>query len=266
MKRARPGLARWVGVCTFTACVALSQEALADGLADTCVAHAESGQRLRDDGRLREARDQLRRCSGDSCHPVVREDCLRWLEEVEQALPSIVLAVRDRSGHDVHVFALQIDGVDEPVVVGRAVALDPGVHQVRVTAEGYLPGRVSITTREGETRRRIDVVLDPLGRGSPLDPVPRRSSSSIPTVSLGLFGAGALSLAASAYLFFSARAELDQLRQSCAGACDASVVDGARAKGVGATIGLIAGGLAVAGGSLLLGLTPSSSSQEQEAR
>src|SRR3954467_7734926 len=63
-----------------------------------CVAAHTNGQSLRRQGKLAEARDQLRMCSDPKCP--MSTDCIRRLDELENAQPTVVFDVKDSSGHD----------------------------------------------------------------------------------------------------------------------------------------------------------------------
>src|SRR5882672_1519053 len=87
---------------TFCALMAMSptvwsSPALATDKA-ACVAAAEAGQRLRKQGHLVSAREQLVVCASPECPQVVSQDCTGWLGEVQRSLASLVVRARDGSG------------------------------------------------------------------------------------------------------------------------------------------------------------------------
>src|SRR3954469_16518472 len=61
----------------------------------TCVNAAESAQRQRSGGRLREARASLLVCARAACPAIVRSDCVAWLAENEASEPTVVLRAQD---------------------------------------------------------------------------------------------------------------------------------------------------------------------------
>jgi len=80
-----------------------------------------------------EAREALLVCQQESCPVVVRKDCTSELEQVEAAIPSVVVVVRDAHGDDVTDVALTIDGKQVATSLdGRAIKLDPGVRAFHV--------------------------------------------------------------------------------------------------------------------------------------
>src|SRR5262245_12836867 len=61
-----------------------------------CASAYEQGQRLRKQGALRAAREEVVLCASDSCPAALRDDCMQWLREIERALPTVVLVARAR--------------------------------------------------------------------------------------------------------------------------------------------------------------------------
>jgi hypothetical protein len=119
-----------------------------------CIAAATAGQTARADGKLLEARDQLLACARDVCPGVVKSHCARWLDELSERIPSIVVRAQDSAGGDVFDAHLSIDGRIARLD-GHPVELDPGDHVVAVdTASGvHVQGKVLLA--EGEKARVI---------------------------------------------------------------------------------------------------------------
>src|SRR3954453_19637075 len=72
----------------------------AQSVKQECARAAESGQRLLKAGKLTAGRAEFLTCARDVCPGAVRPYCLRWLEEVDAALPSFVVRARDAEGND----------------------------------------------------------------------------------------------------------------------------------------------------------------------
>lgn len=89
----------------------------------TCIGISEEGQRQRADKKLIAAKDLFGSCSQDSCPKIVRDDCIAWSKEVEVQLPSVLFAVRDKSGKDLQTASILIDGSSSHIADGAAVAL-----------------------------------------------------------------------------------------------------------------------------------------------
>jgi hypothetical protein len=167
------------------AVIALVLPIAATGLAqaapeDSCAKSYETAQELRADGLLRAARDVLRSCVRPSCQAFIRDDCARWLDEVELAMPSAVFVVR-MGGKVVDDVTVICD--EEPLtekVDGRAMTIDPGKHTCRFEAASATPGRIDVLIIEGQKNRVIEVDLRP--RVAPLPPV-KAPAPAAPAVS-----------------------------------------------------------------------------------
>lgn len=127
---------------------------------DACVAAYVEAQHARRDGALRRAREQLLVCAQPECPIVLQRDCLPWLTEVEQLVPTIVFVVRDANGRDLGEVAVNMDG--KPLVSrldGLPVDVDPGEHVFRFDAAGFAGIEQRVLVQEGEKARRVVVTL-----------------------------------------------------------------------------------------------------------
>lgn len=156
-----------VGTLTLALlCVALGARAADDKQEKAaCVdAHAEA-QKVRRAGELRRARELLTRCARESCPAIVQKDCVTWAEEVANALPSVVVVVRDHSGREIADAEVHID--DQRIALdGRAVELDPGEHRLVVQARRERAER-RVLLREGERMRRVEFTVGPKPKKPP---------------------------------------------------------------------------------------------------
>lgn len=91
-----PTLAAAIGL-SFTA--ASSMAHAADTKAD-CIAAADQGQSLRDEGKYSRAREAFAKCARDVCPKVVAQSCNRWLHETDEGTPTVVLGAKDAAGQD----------------------------------------------------------------------------------------------------------------------------------------------------------------------
>src|SRR4051794_29874474 len=66
-----------------------------------CAAAAERAQALRGSAKLRAALTELLACSQPRCPAIVREDCVKWVSEVQEQMPTIVVRAHDARGRDV---------------------------------------------------------------------------------------------------------------------------------------------------------------------
>jgi hypothetical protein len=201
---------------------------------EACIAAHEHGQLLRNSGKLKEAREEMLSCSRDVCPSMIRKECAPWLAEIDQSIPSIVVAVRGPDGRDAVEARVSLDG--KPLLTrldGRSVLVDPGEHVLRVEWPGQAPKEERFVLREGEKNRALSIsfaVAKPVtsadSRTLPPD-VPH--ARPMPTVSYVLGGVGVAALAASVFFEskgLSQRSDLDS--QQCKPYCNKSDVDSAK--------------------------------------
>jgi hypothetical protein len=213
----------------FTALVLISTRVSGQGSVDQCVDANTRAQALRHDGKLGEAREQLKHCADTSCPGLVRDDCTQLLDDLDRAQPTIVFDVKDTEGQDLtkvqvdidgHPFADRLDGV--------ALAADPGAHTFTFRATGKPPFVQQVVIREGEKNRRENIVLKgpesrdageipasrPLRRVSPVGaPSEGMGAQRTGAVIVGAAGVGALALAGA--LALVARSKSDDADALC---------------------------------------------------
>jgi hypothetical protein len=270
-----PPIHRPAAAGAFAVLVLVSSRASGDALVDRCVDANTRAQALRHDGKLGEAREQLKHCAEASCPGLVRDDCTQLLDDLDRAQPTIVFDVKDAAGHDLtevqveidaHSFAERLDGV--------ALAADPGPHAFTFKAAGRAPAVQQIVVREGEKSRRESIVLQGLGSpealGMHASPPPpplvwpaRAPSEGVGARRVGALVVGALGVAAlgvGGALALVARAKGDDANAVCPGAscanpqalnmnrealtlgdaCTVTVVSGAAVVGAAAALWLTA--------------------------
>jgi hypothetical protein len=204
-------------VLTVWATIAGSPNARADtGAAERCASASERAQLRRLQGRLVEARDELIVCSQASCPTLVRRDCDRWLGEVTDALPSIVIAARDDRGGDLDAVHISIDG--QPVadrLDGKAIFVDPGSHRLLATSDGKGSVERTVIVREGEKRRAVDIVFGP----APAPATSREVRKDI--LGWSLVGAGGLAATLGTYFAIRQANDYADAKHDCAPTCTA---------------------------------------------
>jgi hypothetical protein len=214
---------------------------------DACIAAAEKSQIERRAGHLGASRELLVSCSADACPTVIRSDCARWLGEVEAATPTIVVRAIDAVGEDVRAGDVAIDGAPRPAALeGHAISLDPGSHNLRVSAHGLTVER-DFVVREGERDRVVAVRL-----GAPIPP-PR---PPVPRGAFLLAGAGALSTTIGIGLWTVGLDERSRLAKACGKthSCSDKQIDLSRAKLVVGDV-FFGSGIIGIGSALVWGLT-----------
>jgi hypothetical protein len=214
-----------------------------------CVAASDRGQAERDDGHLLASRAEFVACAADACPALVKRECSRWLADVEERIPSIVISVKERSGRDLLDAEVSVDGVRVPVAgAGRALPLDPGPHVVRASVSGRGPIEETILARERERDRILTLYATPTS--SPEGEDSRSStarSGKVPLLSWVLAGVAVAGGGAFAYFWTIGTSRVSDLRGSCAPYCTPEQVDDARVPLTTARIALGLGAAAAIG-------------------
>lgn len=237
---------------------------------DACIEASVQGQELRDQGKLVAAREKLLACGVPSCPQLLQKECAEWLSEVEARTPSIVLGAVDAEGRDTADVKVTLDGA--PLLArldGQALAIDPGAHRLVFEHAGSAAVEQQVILREGERRRALTVRFPPrvvaaprVEPGVPVAPAP--PAAPVAPVGLGrpvavaaLGGVAIASGVTFAVLGLGARGDRDDLRATCAPACDPGAVDAVRVKEIGANVALGAAVLAAGAAAVLVFTWPS---------
>lgn len=233
-----------------------------------CAHGAEEGQRLRAQGKLREAREAFTACASERCPALIRSDCSGWLAETEAALPTVVVRASAAEDQTRELFDVEVrvDGVLlASKLDGRALPVNPGEHNVSFSAPGRVAARDTVVIRVGEKHRLLTVSLSSLS-GPPAPPPPPRDlvtttdpappASRIGTLPRVLLIAGGAALVSAAAFGAAGWMEERSLRRTCAPACTQADVDGARLRLTIADVSLVTGVAALAGAGLLIWTRP----------
>jgi len=251
-----------------------------------CLAASESSLSLRGQHKLREARAQLLICSEHSCPSDIRRDCVRRVDEINAAIPTIVFEIKDAAGDDLTEVKVRVDG--EPLAQrldGSALSIDPGPHAFAFEAGGRSVQK-QFVIREGEKERRERIVLAapvvaPAPRAPPALGAPAIAASpsaeTPPAVdgssggprlggarelALVAAGLGVVSAAIGIAFGLEARSKHDEATKLCPGpqcATEPGVTKWNEAVTAGtlSTMGFAVGALGLVGGALLWFTAPS---------
>jgi hypothetical protein len=257
-----------------------SPSARADGPAPVskaaCLDASNQAQTFRDAHKLLEARAQLRICAQQGCPSVVQKDCLTWIDSVEASLPTVVVTAKDGAGRDLVDVKVTADG--QPLttkLVGDAIPMNPGAHSLHFeTADGATLDQ-QIVVREGIKNQSVAVVLGkaapaalaapgtaaPVPAGAPPAPVDTppadtTSSSTWRTVGWVVGGVGIVGLGVGTVFGFMAMSDKSSADCNAAGVCLTGQLNSANSAATVSTVGLIAGGVLLAGGAALVLFAP----------
>ncbi len=142
--------------------------------ADLCLSAPVEGQKLQRAGSLLRARERFAQCAQKACPAQIVQDCTQWAQDVERALPSVVVAARDAQGEDIVDARVSIDGQPPVLVTARAIEVDPGPHHFVFLHTGSPDVSIDALLREGEKNREIRATL-----GGEVVPAPPPGSVSI---------------------------------------------------------------------------------------
>lgn len=213
------------------------------GAAETPQACAQSYERAQEEkaaGQLTSAIVQLKMCIAPECPAFIREDCMRWMEKSESALPTVVFSVREDGKEltDVEI------AWDNNPLTGRldskAVPVDPGLHDFSFSVPGYAPIARQIQVREGERDR---IIIVELHRPVEIIPLTAPSSSRAATdfqaepnprsrrlVPYALAGVGVLGLVGFTVFALLGNSQTSDLERTCSPYCQSGQVDSVKTK------------------------------------
>jgi len=222
---------------------------------DQCFDAYEQAQRLRKDYKLRAAHEQLLTCAAESCPAFVRQDCSKWIGEVEASTPTIVVLAKHADGSAIDGAKATLDGAPlADSLDGRSVPVDPGPHDLRCEANGVAVQK-HIVVAEGQKNQAFYLAMDgaPATGSTPTSPdatpAPAGGRHGLPTATWvfgGIAAAGAVS--------FAVFGILGRNVQSCAPNCTQSQVNDLRRDYLIADVSWITG-LVAAGAALFFALT-----------
>lgn len=182
------------------------------------------------DGKLTAAQQQLLTCSQASCPAAVSRECAKWLEEIKQSLPSIVVIAKGVDGEDVTDVTVFVDGQQiAESLTGRAVPLDPGSHVLRFEHRSETPVEQTLVVREGVKNRAVEVSFGGDAAGARTGGAgPSERSAPIGAYVLGAVGLASLGVFTG--LAVAGTSEVEDLRDTCGqtSSCTDDEIDSAR--------------------------------------
>jgi hypothetical protein len=224
--------------------------------ADQCASAAEHAQQLRDEGKYRRAREQMLVCARDVCPRAVKNDCGKWLGEIDRDAPTVVLGARDARGADLLDVKVSMDGTPvQERLDGKPVVVDSGEHTFRFEAKDGTVKEEKVLIRAAEKGRSILATFGggPAKAAPPSEPK-EKPGSIAPIVVLG--GVGVLALGGFAFFGITGKNDVDDL-QGCKPNCRQDDVDSARTKLILADVSLGVGIVALGIATYLLVTRPS---------
>jgi hypothetical protein len=249
-----------------------SHAAAGNPTAADCKAAASASTKAAAAHKLREAHDQASVCAAASCSAQTRAACKRRVANLTKAIPTIVFAVTDSSGHDLTDVKVTMDGESlTDHLDGTALSVDPGQHTFAFESAGQPSLEQSFLIVEGQKNRRESLAF-PAPPPPPPPPVaavaekPAEASTGrrpLRTLGLVIGGVGVTGLVVGGVTGGIALAKSNASQNDCASASNcpnhaAAVSDHSAAQTLStvSTITFIVGGAALAGGVSLYLLAP----------
>lgn len=238
-----------------------------------CVQEFESSQTLRKQGKLLEAAEALIACSQPSCPEVLAKDCTDWYAEVQASLPSVTVGARDDRGRTLsNARVYRGDALFAERLDGRAIAMNPGLHQFRFEVPERGAVVVEVLLAEGEKNKPvIGEFPSPVEPRAELPAATRVELAEVhhperprrpPHAAYIAGGIGVLALGSGVALRLMGASEYDDLEAECAPDCTNDQIDPVRFKYTASTIALGLAGAALLTSGVLFVIHGTSSRRE----
>ena len=144
----------------FGSALGSAEARAADPTTRECLAASEVSLKAGNEHKLRAERSALLICAATSCPPDVRRECIRRVDEVNAAIPTIVFVAKDASGSDLSAVKVVMDGeVLAERLDGSALSIDPGVRSFRFETAGHLPITKQFVISESQKNRYEGVMF-----------------------------------------------------------------------------------------------------------
>ena len=216
----------------------------ADG--DPCLVAPVDGQKLQRAGKLLEARERFEVCAVKSCPSEIVDSCVRWMKQVDDALPSVVVAARDEKGRDLTDVRVSIDDGAPADLGARATRLDPGAHRFVFRRDGSADVEMQVVLREGEKNREVLATFRAPADLAGATPTESAAQSERPVPAL-VWVVGGLGVAAVAsFATFGALGVAERNADHCDTGCTQDQKNGVDSKYLVANISLGVGVVALA--------------------
>lgn len=247
-------------VLTFAWATAIASSLCLPALAaepsvEQCLAANESSISLRAAHKLLQARTELLTCVAASCPTEIQRECIRRMDQVTAAIPTLVFRATDREGKDLSEVTVTMDGAPlADKLEGLAIAVEPGQHTFRLVNAAYPAVEKQVLVHEGEKDRHVEVLF---GSSAPAAKVvdappaaaPRRSRT-FDILALSSAGVGAIGLGVGTVFGVMAMSRHDEAQKACPQSCandeDAQLWRDATSAGNVSTVGFVVGAAGLA--------------------
>jgi hypothetical protein len=189
-----------------------------------CANAYEQAQRTRNEGLYRSSREHMLVCADEACPKVLRDECAKWLGELDTVIPTVLVVAKDGKGDEVSDVTVSVDGVKlVDHLDGKALPVDPGTRTFRFSRAGSDTIEQKVLIREGEKRRVVNVTFGSPSTPPPEQPSTKTTSSGVPVSTWILGGAGIVALGISVPMYasyFKKKSDLDDSECARNSTCD----------------------------------------------
>jgi hypothetical protein len=193
----------------------------------TCLAAADAGQSLRDDGQFTIARDQFLTCARDVCPKIVHDQCAAWLRQLDEVTPTVVFTAKDERGTEVTAARVISDGkLITSTLDGKPYPLDPGAHDIRFERDPNGAVTVHVVLKNGEKNHEVAATFPalqggettPEGTETPPEGTAHGAAGTSfwnarNATSLSLLGAGAIAVGFGVYFGLHSQSESNKAQE-----------------------------------------------------
>jgi hypothetical protein len=148
-----------------------------------CVVAYKQGMKLQEDEKLIEARKAMVMCAQPKCGVALRKECKIRYAQLKEEIPSVIATVTDEKGAPMTDVEVTMDGAMLTAELdGRAVEVNPGVHEFSFSSAKGVIGKQKIDIAKGTRNRPISVSLAG-GAAAPVASAPPSTPAGPPAVS-----------------------------------------------------------------------------------
>jgi len=215
-----------------------------------CVYFHMDAQRQRRAKKLVEAKASMRECAMAECPTMVQQDCLQWIQSIDEQTPSVVFSI-EADGKPITTAKVVVDDQEVDASTGTAVPMNPGPHNYVATNPPFEPQSGSINVLEGQRYRVFNIRFETPKAAAPvMSPVMKTETvRPIPMSTWVLLGVGVAGAGAFAAMGLTGQSQEADLKKVCSPNCTDHDVKSMKSLYLGADIaaGVGAAALVAAG-------------------
>lgn len=127
---------------------------------EACATALKTAKAHEQEGSLQEAKELLISCARAPCSTFVRQQCAIHYSKLESDMPTVVLLVTERSGAPRSDVQVRVDGtLFTSHLDGRALPINPGMHDFSFSASGRVFATQKILIVQGQRNRFITALI-----------------------------------------------------------------------------------------------------------